>query len=77
MVKQPLDSVKLSKMEDFVTKTRKNLKKSKRLDCDIPLEAVLTAFFPNLLTNIKKEMTAQFIDGYNTRKQEENKENES
>lgn len=77
MKNQPLDSVKFSKIEKFVTETKHNLELSKKQDCDIPVEAVLTVFFPNLLANIKKEMTAQFIDGYNTRKQEENIEYES
>ena len=73
MEQKQLDSVKLSTLERFIKKTKKQI--SPKRDCDISFEFLIGSFFPEVLNNIKKEFTKNYITGYNAAKEQFYNEN--
>ena len=61
-----LDKVKLSKIKKCVTSIEEHFKETpERLeDIDITFEYIIGSFFPEVLSNIRTEMSRQYIEGF-------------
>lgn len=60
-----LDKVPLSKIETAIDSIRKYYPDKNSDDIDITFEFLIGSFYPNILDNIKKALTENYINGYN------------
>ena len=65
-MKESLEVVKLSTLEKTIKKIKDELKEE---DADLSFEFIIGSFFPNVLNNIKKAFTQNYIQGYNDAKE--------
>lgn len=59
-----LDTVKLTRVKKCIESIEQHFEKEKLEDIEISFEYIIGSLFPNVLNNIKNEMTKNYIAGF-------------